>query len=128
MLVSRSRSSSDSGGPLTSEMNSCARRKASLASVTEATSFLTRTKAPRFVAVNASAIDPHIVPSERATVRRTASSAAIGVTSAAESKATRKRRSPLWQKAFDEAPEPVDQRHTPVDHNISSNRSLQQSS
>ena len=46
VLVSRSFSSSDSGGPLASDMNSRAWRNASLASVTETASFPARTDVP----------------------------------------------------------------------------------
>ena len=80
VLVRRCCSSSVSGGPVTSDRNICALRRASAASCTDTASLPRRTGAER--PASATSTEPHTVKSTRAIVRRTASTATIGVASA----------------------------------------------
>src|SRR6516225_4346481 len=82
VLVRRRCSSSESGGPVTSDRKTCAWRNALAASDTDMESFLGRTGSPRFAAASVASTELHTAASARAIVRRTASTATIGAESA----------------------------------------------
>ncbi len=79
VLMSRCWSSFNSSGPFIPDMNSCAWHSASLTSENGIMSFPGWSVSPPLAAVSDASREPHNAPTARATVRRTASTATIGV-------------------------------------------------